>query len=790
MLFLNSLALFSALALPLALMALVLLHFAFPGRFGSLVYAHGDHGPREAAPAFGLSEVEPLEVSSEAQPTSITRVETAQGVFHMVSLRPLANAVMEPSDEWQTRVWKSPMRQLPRGQQAFAGVPFYVIPKVENGGKAVVTLEGGRYQLGPRGGGSLAIGRKAQALYVLHTASYQNLNTGRAMATYIVHYGDGSLWEIPIRNKIELADFMDNQNMTDDCVVAWTTSHPFFTTTFYCVYALRLVNPYPNKEIASIEFKPAAGAAVASVLGITLGEGAPTLAKLADIKPFARPNEAKAPKGRLALRIEVNGKPVAARVFVRASNGKTYQPYDGINHFMLGRSNPFFYADGTVDIDVPAGDVRIGVAKGFEYKPVDVTVSVAEGQTVEQTVQLERWIDMPAHGWYAGEMHIHPFDQEPEDTAICMLAEDLHIGNLLIWGNGFSKRYYGDQFFRGEPEPWPDAAHIAYYNEEFRNNTYGHLCLIDLRELVYPMGTGSEYGIEDYPANAVIMDRTHEQNGFASVAHMSIAPVNYAVPWEVSIDVALGKADSVDIDLRNFDRSQDRSLDLWYRLLNCGYRIPATCGTDSFMNQSWTNHPLGNLRTYGYLGKEFSYARWVEAARRGRSFVTKGPAIFLNIEGKYPSDILKLGQGANPLRVQAETHWQYPLKKLEIIRNGEVVSSVAGGAASTTLKIDQTIETEGGRSAWFAARAEGQTSEFFLHPALYAHTNPIYCEGANPLRSPEDAQFFVNEINGLIDWVRTKGDFSNPAHREEVKALFEKARGFYEAQTVTRAENW
>ena len=70
------------------------------------------------------------------------------------------------------------------------------------------------------------------------------------------------------------------------------------------------------------------------------------------------------------------------------------------------------------------------------------------------------------------------------------------------------------------------------------------------------MGTGSEYAIEDYPANAVIMDRTHAQQAFASVAHMSIPPVDYAVPWEVGVDVALGKADSVDIDLHSFDRTQ------------------------------------------------------------------------------------------------------------------------------------------------------------------------------------------------------------------------------------------
>ena len=37
-------------------------------------------------------------------------------------------------------------------------------------------------------------------------------------------------------------------------------------------------------------------------------------------------------------------------------------------------------------------------------------------------MELERWIDLPRRGWYSGEMHIHPFDQEPEDTAVCLLG--------------------------------------------------------------------------------------------------------------------------------------------------------------------------------------------------------------------------------------------------------------------------------------------------------------------------------------------------------------------------------
>ena len=757
---------------------LVALYFVLPQ---PPARGHDDHTTRSFTLALGLANVQPTRKSSRPGETQVERIDSGGGVFHTVSLAPLANVRLEQPDQWKDRIWKQPMRGLPRGRQTFAGIPFFVIPATENQGLAAVALVGGRYQEGPSGGGAVAVSRTAKAIYVLHTASYQNINSGRVMARYVVTYADGTDWEIPVRNKLEAADFMENENLTEDCVIGWSAKHPFFRN-YYGVYVARLVNPHPDKEIASFEFRPSKGAAVVSVIGLTLGEGAPALTRLKGVKQFQRPNLVQGARGRLEMTIQAEAAPTAARVVVEGPHGKAYQPLDGLNYFMLGRGKPFFYANARCSLEVPAGNVKVSLAKGFEYQPIEFSLDVPEGETVERRVMLRRWINLPELGWYSGEMHIHPFDQEPEDTAVCILAEDLHVANLLIWGNGFTTRYHGDQFFRGRPESWPDATHRAYYNEEFRNNTYGHLCLIDLRSLVYPMGTGREYRNEDYPANAVIMDRTHEQGAFVSVAHMSIPPVNYAVPWEVSVDVALGKADSIDIDLRAFKREEDRSLDLWYRLLNCGFEIPATCGTDSFMNRSWTNIPAGNLRTYCHLGDRFSYRGWVDAARRGRSFVTKGPALFLRVDEKLPGATIRLKPGENQVLIRAEAQSLHPLRRLEVLVNGKVVASAAGRDAAPRLAIEQRIELDGAHSAWIVARTQGESSKFFLHKELFAHTNPIYCAGAEPLRSPADAQFFVGEIDRLLDWVQTKGVFDDPAHREEVKAIFQKARALYEKQ--------
>ena len=58
----------------------------------------------------------------------------------------------------------------------------------------------------------------------------------------------------------------------------------------------------------------------------------------------------------------------------------------------------------------------------------------------------------------------------------------------------------------------------------------------------------------------------------------------------------------------------------YYAMLNCGLKMKPTGGTAS----ESTPYP-GYGRVYVYLDGDFSYAKWIDGLRRGRSFVTTGP---------------------------------------------------------------------------------------------------------------------------------------------------------------------
>jgi hypothetical protein len=85
--------------------------------------------------------------------------------------------------------------------------------------------------------------------------------------------------------------------------------------------------------------------------------------------------------------------------------------------------------------------------------------------------------------------------------------------------------------------------------------------------------------------------------------------------------------------------------------------------------------------------------------------------------------------------------------------------------------------SEVGESGWFVARCferAGSTIRF-------AHTSPIYLrfDGDSGIVA-QDAQFLVKWIEREIAFYQAETGFKEPRHREEMIALFQKAKGVYE----------
>jgi hypothetical protein len=410
------------------------------------------------------------------------------------------------------------------------------------------------------------------------------------------------------------------------------------------------------------------------------------------------------------------------------------------------------------------------------------------------TAALRRWSHMAADGWYSGDVHVHlhyggEYLLSPQDASLAQRAEDVHFMNMMVANQG-SFFIHDEEHFEGKPHALSGAHHILQWGEEYRNDFYGHMCMYGIEKLVPPIYSGFRMSdrIDDMPANAVAARLCHDAGGALSYAHPLFDSLELDRVFtrsrtveakELPIDAALGVIDAVDImsyPSRNMESSR-----LWYRLLNCGLKLAATAGTDTFMNDcdngTFSNPPAG-VRVFARVEGAFTTAAWCDAVRAGRTFVTNAPMITLDVAGRGPGDEITVTPG-DKLRFEAEAGSHVPFERLEIIVNGDVVASAdaSGGGHEAAISHELTA----GESCWIAARVTGGVHEHVLdRDGVFAHTSPIYVRiGDAPVARRDDAAYFVDWIERLIAMAEATGVYQSDADRESVIALFREGQENY-----------
>jgi hypothetical protein len=471
--------------------------------------------------------------------------------------------------------------------------------------------------------------------------------------------------------------------------------------------------------------------------------------------------------------VDENSRPAAARVYITGADGLGYAPKGSISRFAPLPAEQFFHASGPFEIALPAGDTTVEATRGIEYALSRVAVNLARDASV--TLRLKRWVDMPALGWYSSDAHIHAnYTAEhhqvvtPRDVLDYTLAEDLHIPNMMV-ANSSGAFLHDKALFEGKLHSLSRPPYLLWWNEEMRNaGLYGHMCLYNLKQLVEPLYTGfrGTAHADDYPPNYTQAKAAREQGGAVTYAHPGYAPtIEGASARELPVDLALGEIDAMDVLSNN---PEEVALVLWYRLLNCGLRLGISAGTDAFTNVA-DHYVPGGGRVYAHVSGGLTYDKWIAAYKRGRTFATNGPMVFLTVNGKMPGEDIALAPGQRKVRVKVDVRSQAQGSAVELIVNGQ--PRPWRGQGEIVLE----------RSAWIAARITGPWNRLVLNDtSVFAHTSPVYVTvDGQPIRSKQDAEFWADWIDKLVERVRARGQFSTPARRQEVVDLFLKARAVY-----------
>jgi Tol biopolymer transport system component len=509
-----------------------------------------------------------------------------------------------------------------------------------------------------------------------------------------------------------------------------------------------------------------------------------------------RPTERRflKPMAHLSLTVlDGSGKPTSARVAITGEDGRAYAPDDAWMHadenFVRSERRfeaHYFHSTGNSQITVPVGKITVEVTKGFEYRFETRTLEVASARTASLTVQLKPLQLPPDTGfhWVSGDVHVHmnyggAYRNTPRNLVAQAAAENLSIVQNLVVNK--EQRVPDIGYFSTKPDSSSTPQTLLLHGQEFHTSYWGHLGLLHLTQhFLLPdyVAYANTSAASLFPANATVADMAHAQNGLVGYVHpFDTVPdpaKDGSLTNELPVDVALGKVDYIEA-LGFADHRA--TAEVWYRLLNCGFRLPAAAGTDAMANFASLRGPVGLNRVYTRVpAGPLKIAPWLEALKRGKTFATNGPLIGFSLAGKIAGDELKLAVGSNKIKFKAWLRSFVPVDRLEIICNGKPVQNLALSNDRQSANAEGEIAVT--QSGWCLLRA---VSDHAVHPVLdaypYATTSPIYINlGGSPTQSPEDAAYFVAWIDRLIKAANTNQDWNTLREKEDVMQQLHRAR--------------
>jgi hypothetical protein len=481
------------------------------------------------------------------------------------------------------------------------------------------------------------------------------------------------------------------------------------------------------------------------------------------------------------------GQPTPVRIRLTDPAGEYFAPFGRLTEFATGRNQNvggnlglgarrYAYIDGTCEVRLPAGPIRVEITKGPEHTPLDTEVTLGPGQLALR-FQLERWTDPRADGWYSGDTRA--LFLSPHAALLEGQAEDLAIVNLLVTvcevagRSGRSVPALPNILaFSGQRPALEVPGHQVIVNSLNTHPVLGSLGLLNCHRVVYPLAFGGPAGLEDWSL-ADWCEQCHRKGGLVvwTRDRQGHPDVLYGEPLA---DLVLGKVDAYEVDF--FEDSPFDVVPDWYGLLNAGFAVPLVGGSGKDSNAV----VLGRMRTYARLGpgEEFSYKNWIEACRAGRTFITNGPLVFLRVDGQEPGTTVNLPTGSRTVRVNAVARSGVPFDTLEVIAGGEVVASTAAQGSPWTAQIEADLPIPA--CGWLAARCRG--AQTLPHrPAsqrVFAHTSAVSMrvEGQSPQIRAAAIDSFLPDLDRTLEWIGREGRFGSDSQREHLTGIFQEAR--------------
>jgi len=492
------------------------------------------------------------------------------------------------------------------------------------------------------------------------------------------------------------------------------------------------------------------------------------------------------PRRPLTVKVQDEaGRPLPARLSVTDARGRFFAPDDAWIHAddllipeRQRMETRYVHGAGEWTMSVPLGPLEIKVARGPGYRvvrrKVDAQASV--------TVTLPR-LAFPGK-WWSGDLHVHMnyggrYRNTPAHLVQQARAEGLDLVYNLVVNK--EQRVPDIATFLPGPDPALSGGVLLLHGEEFHSSYWGHIGLLGLRRLILPGYNAYPFTAvaSPWPNNAAVADLAHAQGGVVGYVHPFDSDVDPSrderLTNELVLDAALGKVDYYEA-VGFSDHLSTAAV--WYRLLDCGLRLPAGAGTDAMANYSSLRGPVGMNRVYVKAEGALSRESFLAGLKAGRTFATNGPLVGLRVGKAGPGDSVEV-RADSALQYHAWVRSNVPVTKLEVIWNGQVASRHDLNAVSA----DVTGRIIAKDSGWMLVRAwreDGDEDVLDIHP--YATTSPIYVTvGRRPRRSIAAATWALQWLDRLEKEALGNPDYRTREEREAVLRDLSRARAVYQS---------
>jgi hypothetical protein len=466
----------------------------------------------------------------------------------------------------------------------------------------------------------------------------------------------------------------------------------------------------------------------------------------------------------LAVRVVAarDGTPLPARLVVRDAGGKAvesrYAALPGV----------FTDEQGRYEMPLRPGAYTLEVQRGIDSVSETRSVTVRPGAVAEVTVRLEPWLCLREKGWANGDAHAHLYTDTDRDQAmlatvrrICRAQGVDFLCAVQTWA-GFGGESWrealarvSDDRFRllyGAEMPKYRTGHTFWFGLESTRGLFDASMDTTYENGYYQSPLGSRWTFESLPFPVVPDVETVSR---LAAAEDAVAVVPHPTSWwwqkrgevekyvtNVAVSLPVGLlAGSVwnAMVVMGYDRDHDFYQDLWFHVLDEGYRMAPVGELDGGYPPD-DRFYYGFIRTYAKVGETLDRQGLVRAVRANHTFATSGPVVLAGLDGGYePGDVVPADGRARALRVEAFASGdrQDRLSYVVLFRNGRV-HRLWDLRALSLRTFEATLDLREDGRAWYVLKAYGggasRTPE-----QLDVRANVEAAAAGRPVSLPDDA---------------------------------------------------